>query len=648
MDVSLKISNAKLISRNTYTYDRLIAQRTLSLVSFLVPLSLLVVYLIAPHASDSGAESILLVITSFVILITGGRLVKNWNFAKPDSYQIAGVFIDFLATALILIAYASIYEVPISVALKSPTANMFFIYLASRVVLFRGPIMVKTGIIASTTWLILVFLSLYEPNAVGRTRGYVEYLTSFKVLIGAEVERILQFLIITVVLRLYISFTRNDPHTGLLRRSPFLEAISKYLGAANHKHADCCHAFIEVRTMDISKAETFYSSFFSLIPNLPMVTSLKFKRLGRLSRHSIGMWIEHPSDKVALELYLNTLKAELIKTAVNQQGLGVPDLIIGGTLVEKNSSGEELISHTDMAIKDASQNGKTVIVYTDAIHAKIREKLRVEQIIKHGLKKGLVSVKYQPIIDFMTSTPVGFEALIRLHDKNNKVISPDTFIPIAETSDLINQLMSELCQQIADEGRSIADAYASSEHAPYMNINIAPSQLKDMSRVMKALEVARTGSGLKVNAEITESSFLHEVDAVEKMRVLRDKGYDIAIDDFGTGYSSLYRLKAFDFSTLKIDKSFVDNIDIDSSASAFLEAMVKLAKTASGSVIIEGVETVQQQALIMKMGVRLCQGYLFAKPMKLNELLDYLSKTHGIKGEKYHGKQKRVGRHLPF
>lgn len=632
MDALRKISHKKRVSENTYIYDRLIAQRTLSLVSFLVPLSLLIVYMIAPHASDSGAGSSLLVITSLVILITGGRLIKNWNVAKSDRYQLAGVFIDFLATTLILIAYSSIYQVPVSVALKSPTANVFFIYLASRVVLFKGPIMTKTGIIAITTWFALVMLSLYEPSSVGRTSGYVEYLTSFKVLLGAEVERLMQFGIITIVLRSYISFTRHDPHTGLLRRSPFLESISKYLGSAHHKNADNCRAFIEIRAMDISKPEVFYSSVFSLIPDLPSVRSSSFNQLGRLSLHSMSLWIEHPRDKLALNIRLKNLQAELTQAAITKYGVEVPDLIFGGTLTESNSSAEELITHTDMAIRDALENGQKTVVYNDDIHAKIRHKLNVEQTIKQGLEKGFVSVKYQPIIDLMTLMPVGFEALIRLHDKDNVEISPNIFIPIAESSDLINQLMSELCNQVAHDGASIARAYANEIHKPYMNINIAPPQLKDTNRVIKALECARSGSQLTINAEITESSVLHKSDAVKKMSLLRDEGYAVAIDDFGTGYSSLHRLKQFDFSTLKIDKCFVDDIEYDNEAFEFLNAIVTLAKTSSGNVIIEGVETVQQQALIMKMGVRYCQGYLFAKPMALNQLLDYLADTYNITG----------------
>ena len=150
---------------------------------------------------------------------------------------------------------------------------------------------------------------------------------------------------------------------------------------------------------------------------------------------------------------------------------------------------------------------------------------------------------------------------------------------------------------------------------------------------MQALDRARKGSGLKINAEITESSVLHEADAVKKMHVLRDKGYAVAIDDFGTGYSSLHRLKEIDFSTLKIDKIFVDDIEHDVAASNFLTAMVKLAKISSNTVIIEGVETVHQQALIMKMGVRYCQGYLFAKPMGLQDLMAYLADSYETHNE---------------
>jgi len=633
MDGAARFNRKKHVSENIYVHDRMIAQRTLSLVSFLVPLILFGVYLIAPHASDSGAESRLLFLTSLVILITGTRLIKNWNVAKSDRYQLVGVFIDFIATALILITYSYIYQVPISAALKSPTANIFFIYLASRVVLFKGPIMVKTGIIAITTWVMLILMSLYEPNSLGRTNGYVDYLTSFKILLGAEVERLLQFGIITIVLRSYILSARSDPHTGLLRRSPFLESMSKFLGSGHHKHADSSLAFIEIRTMDISKSDAFYSSIFSLIPNLSTVKPLGYKRIGRLSLHSVGVWMAYPHDTHSLNKFLENTTAELSKAAIDLQGIGVPDIIIGGTFVKPKSTAEELMSQTDMAIRHGLENGQKSVIYNDKVHAKILHKINIEHTIRQGLETGQVSVKYQPIVDLMTSKPVGFEALIRLCDSNNDVVSPDIFVPIAETSDLINKLTSELCDQVARDGAAIARAYVNQDDKPYININISPAQLKDMTPVMQALDRARKGSGLKINAEITESSVLHEADAVKKMHVLRDKGYAVAIDDFGTGYSSLHRLKEIDFSTLKIDKIFVDDIEHDVAASNFLTAMVKLAKISSKTVIIEGVETVHQQALIMKMGVRYCQGYLFAKPMGLQDLMAYLADTYETHNE---------------
>ncbi len=632
MDALARYSLKKHVSENTYIHDRMTAQRTLSLVSFLVPSILFIVYLIAPQASDSGAESSLLIITSLVIFITGARLIKNWNVAKSDRYQLVGVFIDFIATALILISYSYIYQVPVSAALKSPTANIFFIYLASRVVLFRGSIMAKTGIIAISTWFMLIFISLYEPDTLGRTNGYVEYLTSFKILLGAEVERFLQFAIITIVLRSYILSTRSDPHTGLLRRSPFLESVFKFLNSGHLKHSDNAYAFIEIRAMDISKSDAFYSSIFSLIPNLSTVKSIK-KRLGRLSLHSVGLGIEYPHDKVLFKTSLEDLHDELSKAAIALHGIKVPDIIVAGVIAEPNSTAEALITQTDMAIRHGLENGQKAILYNDKVHAKIQHKLNVEHTIRQGLDAGLVSVKYQPIIDLMTSKPVGIEALIRLRDSHKNIISPDIFIPIAETSDLIKKLTSELCDQVARDGAAIARAYANQDDKPYININISPAHLKDMPHVINALERARTGSGLKINAEITESSVLHEVDAVKKMQLLRNKGYAIAIDDFGTGYSSLHRLKKLDFSTLKVDKIFVDDIEHDDAASTFLEAMVKLAKISSRHVIIEGVETIQQRALIMKMGVRYCQGYLFAKPMGLNDLLDYLANRSAIKND---------------
>jgi len=195
--------------QNDYVTDRLNAQRILALISLIIPASLLFVFLVMPTASDLEPNPLVTIISLVVIVQAGLRLFLNWNKTLNDRYQLLCVILDFASLSFILLAYAVTYHVPISVALKSPTANVFFIYLASRVILFNRSILLNTGLIAALAWAFLVGLALIDPVFEGRTSSFTEYMTSFKVLLGAEVERILQFGLLTGILYVFLQSPRE-------------------------------------------------------------------------------------------------------------------------------------------------------------------------------------------------------------------------------------------------------------------------------------------------------------------------------------------------------------------------------------------------------------------------------------------------------
>jgi len=615
--------------QNGYLYDRLTAQKLLSLISVLMPLGLLIVYLIAPQASDSGSASILIMISGIVIIVASFRLFKNWKTPKGDGYQLFGAFLDFLATAAILIGYALTYDVPISIALKSPTANVFFIYLASRIVLFHGPIIIQTGFMAIATWVGLIWLSHIEPQFAGRTSSYLEYLTSFKVLLGAEVERLLQFAIITAVLYVFVYTTRRDPPTGYLRRSVFLQTISKFLSVSRRKKRQNTHALIEVRAIDISNTDKIYNQIFKLVPRLPSLQDIYVLKIGRLSFQSVGIWVKYPNHPKTLHTLVEKLHAELLQDATLTLSTEVPGLVMGASEFDLGATSEGQLTFTDIAIREALKAGKKAMVFDDAIRAKLMHITGIENTIKYGLEAKKFDVFYQPIVDLMTEKPVGFEALIRLKDKDQNYVSPDVFIPVAESTGLINDIMDYLCDQVMTDASHISDIFHTQKNKPYININVATTQLKDMPRTLNALLRARKG-GLVINAEITESSTLNEESADDRIQNLQDAGFSVAIDDFGTGYSSIERLHQLSFSTLKIDQSFVKEIQ-DPEAYTFLAAIVNLARTTSNYVIQEGVETLEQKLLIMQMGVRYCQGYYYSRPMDIASLETYLAESFNLK-----------------
>jgi len=624
------ISSGNTISniKNDYLNDRLSAQRILSFMSLVIPLGLFVLYLITPHASDSGSGLILINISAVVIIIAAFRFFLNWTKPRDDKYQLSCAFLDFLATAAILVGYALSYDIPISIALKSPTANIFFIYLTSRIVLFNGRIVIQTGAMAIGTWIALVGMSMLEPQYAGRTTSYVEYLTSFKILLGAEIERLFQFGIITAILYTYIHFARHDSPTGFLRRSYFLNSILKFLSQAKSKFLVKKYALIEFRAIDILDSDNTYDRLFKAIPELPNFQGFKFKKMGRLSRQSAAAWIEYSGNKKDLLQIVQNIHQELSDSVVSVLGTKMPLFVIGATILDPHSNYHGQLSHTDTAIQEALKEGKKVLIFDDALQNKLLFKQNVEQAIKQGLETNLISVAYQPIIDLMTDKPVGFESLVRLTTKAGDNIPPDVFIPIAEASGLIDDITDHLCDCIAREASEIRDMFLGSDINPYININISPIQLKDITRVTSALKRAHD-SGLKINAEITESTILNEHSTDEQIQALKDAGFSVAIDDFGTGYSSIQRLNKLDSMALKIDQSFVRNIE-DREAYSFLDAIVNLAHTTSNLVIIEGVETLQEKLLLMKMGVRYCQGYFYGKPMDVYDLEGYLTQKYDI------------------
>jgi len=629
--MSLRLPSAWRTTSNTkndYLNDRLSAQRILSFMSLAIPLGLFVLYLITPHASDSGSGLILINISAAVIIVAAFRFFLNWKKPKDDKYQLSCALLDFLAAAAILIGYALSYDIPISIALKSPTANIFFIYLTSRIVLFNSKIVIQTGAIAIGTWIALVGLSMLDPQYAGRTTSYVEYLTSFKVLLGAEIERLFQFTIISAILYTYIHLARHDSPTGFLRRSYFLNSVLKFLSQSKNKYLGRTYALIEFRATDISDSDNTYDRLFKAIPELPSFEGFEFKKMGRLSRQSAAAWIEYSGDKNNLLQIIQNIHEELSDSMVSVLGTKMPTFVIGGAILDQHSNYHGQLSHTNTAIQQALKDGKKALVFDATLQAKLLSKQNIEHAIKQGLETNLISVAYQPIMDLMTDKPVGFESLVRLTTKDGENIPPDVFIPIAEGSGLIDDITDYLCDCIAREASEIRDMFLGSDINPYININISPIQLKDINRITSALKRAHD-CGLKINVEITESTVLNEHSTDEQIQAIKEAGFSIAIDDFGTGYSSIQRLNKLEGMALKIDQSFVRNIE-DREAYSFLDAIVNLAHTTSNLVIIEGVETLQQKLLLMKMGIRYCQGYFYGKPMDVYDLEDYLIQKYDI------------------
>ncbi|MBM2615878.1 bifunctional diguanylate cyclase/phosphodiesterase [Actinoplanes sp. LDG1-06] len=230
--------------------------------------------------------------------------------------------------------------------------------------------------------------------------------------------------------------------------------------------------------------------------------------------------------------------------------------------------------------------------------------------------RGELVVLYQPIVDLETGLATGYEALVRWRHPVRGLVPPLDFIPVAERTGLIYDIGLYVLE------RACADM-AGVPGSPYVSVNLSPRQLQTPSLVHDVLAVVRR-SGLaaqRLVLEVTESAIVDEQSGIATLHELRSHGIRIAVDDFGTGYSSLHYLTRLPVDILKIDRSFVAELDGTPTGAAIAEAVIRLAQVLRLRTIAEGIETTGQTDELLALGCRTGQGFLFSKPRPLDEIL---------------------------
>ena len=270
-----------------------------------------------------------------------------------------------------------------------------------------------------------------------------------------------------------------------------------------------------------------------------------------------------------------------------------------------------LLHRADIAMYHAKKRGRNRHFWFEA---RMEDELRLRGELESGIRSGIVAGEFVPYyeqqIDLETGELVGFEMLARWHSPKYGVVSPETFIPIAEEIDLIAPLSEGLIRQALTDAR---------QWAPHLtlSVNISPLQLRDAWFAQKLLQLlVETGfPAQRLELEITESCLHENIGAVRAIvSSLRNQGIRISLDDFGTGYSSLSQLRNLPFDRLKIDRSFVAEMAREGKGSELVEAIISLGRTMSLPVTAEGVETEELLSRLKAMGQLKGQGYLYGRP----------------------------------
>ncbi len=293
---------------------------------------------------------------------------------------------------------------------------------------------------------------------------------------------------------------------------------------------------------------------------------------------------------------------------------------------------EDIVREADIAMYQAKGlGGGRIEIYDPAFHARVSEHLDLENELRRALDGETLHVHYQPIVDIDSGIVAGFEALARWHHPRLGPVSPAKFIPVAEEAGLIEQLGECVLRLACRQGERLRREFP--DAPPWrMGVNLSVGQLT-RSDLHERIEDALAVSGFPadyLSLEITESGLLEDTELASRtFAALQARGVRLAMDDFGTGYSSLHYLRRFRIDTLKIDGSFVRDLDV--AGEEICAAVINLGRDLGLSVIAEGVERPEELARLRRLGGTLAQGFLLSKPLSASDLEAWLAQMPGFR-----------------
>jgi len=288
---------------------------------------------------------------------------------------------------------------------------------------------------------------------------------------------------------------------------------------------------------------------------------------------------------------------------------------------------EGLMCRVENALDEARQAGGNCFrFYSEAMNQTSSNRFRIESDMRRAIGSNGFALAYQPKIKLASGELLGVEALVRWKRGDGQgLVPPADFIPLAEETGLILPLGAWILETACREIHAINQAHGLELSVA---VNLSARQFQ-YGRIPELIDKVLAASGLpphRLELEITESMVMQDVEtAIKTMQDIRRRGVTLAIDDFGTGYSSLAYLKMFPLNTLKIDRSFVENIEIDANNATICDVTVLLAHKMGLEVVAEGVETAEQLNYLLSIGCDNVQGYLICKPLPAPDIEQFIA-----------------------
>jgi diguanylate cyclase (GGDEF)-like protein/PAS domain S-box-containing protein len=414
---------------------------------------------------------------------------------------------------------------------------------------------------------------------------------------------------------------RYDTLTGLPNRLMLTEALGDAMRYADQWRTKCAFMMIDLDrfkavndSLGHQVGDVLLAQVSSRLRNLMTENEL----CGRLGGDEFAIVVRDASDRGRVDKVAHSIIEQLSRPyEVEHHTLYVGASVGSAVGPRDGQTVETLMRNADLALYRAKDEGGSVhCVYEPSLHANAEERRQLEFALRRALESNELYLNYQPVVDARSEAIMGFEALLRWKNAELGFIPPDKFIPLAEDTRLIVPIGDWVLREACREATRWPD------HVK-VAVNVSGEQLLDprfAGTVVSALSASRLPAH-RLEIEVTESIFVRDATTARNtLEQIMALGCSVALDDFGTGYSSLGYLRTMRFSTIKIDRSFVQGAVKDSAESlAIIRAVVAMADALDMSTTAEGVETADEHKLITSLGCKKIQGYYFGRPMEATE-----------------------------
>jgi diguanylate cyclase (GGDEF)-like protein/PAS domain S-box-containing protein len=417
----------------------------------------------------------------------------------------------------------------------------------------------------------------------------------------------------------------HDALTGLPNRLLFQDRIAHALGQARREATVAAVLFVDLDDFKVVNDTMGHGIGDELLVAVGQRLSGVVRAAdtaARLGGDEFAILIEHLPDAAAAEVFAERVVQAFSAPFVLDGGSVLARATVGIATTRDGSDVTDLLRHADLALYAAKAAGKRRWQrYRPVLSAGLARRRELQTALEEAVADSAFTLVYQPIVTLTSGEIAGFEALIRWPHPSWGMLQPGQFIAVAEETGAIVPIGSWVLDRACAD---LAGWLRTSKHHPslYVSVNVSARQFREASFVDGVRRVLDT-SGLPASAlmlELTESILLpHEERIRSDLAELRAGGIRLAIDDFGTGYSSLSYLKGLPADVIKIDKSFVDDIETVEPQRALVDGIIRMARTLKLGVIAEGIEHDAQRDRLVAMGCRYGQGFLLGMPMAAGE-----------------------------